>query len=854
MARRVNYLLSQKEKFYKGEPTQELKDIFLALEQEGLNQTYSKEDKVRRLYNMAFGQINVEDYIKEEMPEGLEFGVKDFLEDHGLTFYPIAPTIYNAITGEYDKKYMEYYAQAVNRENTNEVIEKLNQDLRQELVTRATKLFTAENPNVGEEQMQLFNESKKIQEYYSKDYRTTIEEWANNIINLEDQRFNMKQVGRELLSQIIVSEDPIVHVNYVDGDYYPEVLKEKDCFKLQSPYARDNSESQMFGWFDYLNFGTVLNRHANSLSAEDIEYLNEWNTTYKSGFVINGEHGAYTGNKVEDAESTQNWLTFKDIEKGGTPNEFYFRQSTIYTLLPRLAYVLTYKSNNVTFQDVVDEDFKVTYKPKYEKGKPKSEFSLIEGEHLEPFYFNELYKAVSISPRGASSLHGDATGERIWIEVKKHDIQYSDSRYRYGVRIPVHGGSVSNFYNETYSIIEKLAPWQVMYNWLWNRNNQLLSTEVGKFLLLNQNMIPHESMGESWSKNNLLKFAQVGRDTSIAPLDASISHLGQSNANLGMGQVIDLTKTNEVLEKANLARLVKQEAYSLVGLTEAYLFGDISPRQSSTSVAQGMQRSSTQIQHIFTRLDEVVTNLRNTMLETAQYIASTNPTHQISLQQPDGTRTIFQANTKGFLLHKLGIFVKSSVEDADVLERVKLMALQDNTMGANALEKITMQTSKNIPELMYKLKDLALEKEIEAKRIQEQEQAAQQQAFEQQRAMQQEQMEYKRQLEEREHEKDILVAQIKALGFSNSTASEVTDEFSKLKELELKEQTLDDKREYQRMLNEHKEKQLAQKERKEQFRDILDEKIKIKELEQRDRELDIREHEARNTDERTDKL
>ena len=853
MSRLVNYILSEKEKFYKGEPTQQLKDVFLYFEAEGLSQVYAKEKKIERLYNIAYGQINPEDYIQEDVPEEIEFNIKDHLNDHGLTFYPIGPNIHNAFLGEYDKKHIKYYVQATNRENTNSVIEKLNNDLRESLVTRATKLFTAETPNVTEEQLQLFQESQKIQKYYTEEYRTSIEEWANHMIRLEDQKFNMKQVGRQLLSQIVVSEDPVVHVNYTDGDYYPEVLRERDCFFLRSPHARDYSESQMFGWFDYLNFGTVLNKWANHLSEDDVRMLNTWNSNYNSGFIINNEHQAWTGNRVEDQESTQNWLTFKQIERGES-QENYFRQTTIYGLLPRKAYVLTYKSSNVTFQEIVDEDFKITYKPKYEKGKPKSEFSLIEGEHLEPFFFNELYRAISISPRGNSDLYGNTEGERIWLEIKKHDIQYSDSRFRYGIRMPIHGGSVSNLYNETYSIMEKIAPWQIMYNWLWNRNKQLLSTEVGKFLLLNQNMIPHESMDESWGKNNLLKFAQVGRDTGIAPLDSSLSHLGQTNMQLGMGQVIDLTKTGEIMEKANLARLVKQEAYSLVGLTEQYLYGDISPRQSASSVAQGLQRSSTQIQHIFTRLDEVLTQLRNTMLETAQYVASTNPTDQISLQGNDGVRLIFQTETTGFLLHKLGIFVKSSVEDADVLERLKITAMQNNTMGANTLEMATLQTAHSIPELFAKLEDLNFKKQQEAQAAQQAEAQARQEAFQNQQTLLDKEMANKQALEEREHEKDILVAQIRALGYADQHASQVNEELKTLSDIRLRELEHEEKIKYRDMLNQSKERQLALKQQQGQFKDLLDEKIKVKQLEQKDRELDIREYEAKNTDERTDKL
>lgn len=857
----IDFIIPEKKKYDKnGMGSDKIKALFYHHESQGYAQTSFKEEKFTRLWNLAIGRINPEDYFGQELPEELGFK-PDALDDHGLSFYPIIPVLRNAVQDTWHKSYIEYYAQAVNKENTNEIIEATNSELRNALVSKANQLFLSENPNVTEEQFNLFQESEKIVNAKRKDFKTTVEQWANHMIRVEDAKFDMKQIGSDILDQIFVTDSPAVHINYHDGDYYPEVWKSKDTFYLRNPFSRDYSDSQMVGNFNYLSFGGAINKWASKIDDEAMDMLEKWNGTYSNGFVINGQNSFYTGNRLEDQESTQNYLTFKSLERG-TDRRYedftnnFIRETTIYFLVPRKAYRLTYKSSNVTFEDIVDDSFKVTYKPIYKKGEKRSKYSLIEGEHIEPFYFNELWRGITLTPN--TNLTGfntrGHTGERVWIELNRHDIQYSDRQFRYGVRIPVHGGSVNNYYNDSFSPTERCASWQIMYNWVWNRNSQLLATEIGKFFVMNQNMIPHESMEESWGKNNLMKWLLTGRDASIAPIDTSVGHLGQTNLQTGIGQIVDLTKTDEILQKAELARLIKIECYSLMGLTEEYLYGNISTNQTATSVAAGLQRSSSQIQGLYNRLNEVMTAARNTMLETAQYIASNNPTSQLSYVLSDGARHIFETNTSGFLLHKINVELKTSVEDADVLQQIKQNAIANNTMGANTLEMAGMQAAKSVPEMMYKLEEINLKKEREVREQREHESRMQQEQFQNQQALLERTEQMEREKEERGHEKDILVAQIRALGYGNSTASEITNEFVNLEQLKLKQQQHQENMDYRHMLSDFKERQFDAGERNKDLQRRLQEKMKLKELAQKDRELDIREREAKNTDERTDKM
>ena len=849
----INLILSDKDKYNKdGSASEYIAQIYEYYEAMGESQVVNKTHKYRKLHNIADGKINPDDYV-EDVPEEINLHMSSEIEDYGLTFYPIAPNLVNAIEGDYDKKYIEYVVEVVNKENTNQVIEYLNTDLRTTLIQRAEQIFMSENPNVTEEQQALFQDSLKIRSHYQKDFRTQIEKWANYKMAEEDHKFNMKDIERRVLHDIIVVEDPAVHIDYTDGDYRPEVLNTANTFYLKSPNLTDYCNSQMFGWFEYSNMGTILNKYANILTADQTEVIHSWINNYaQSNLIINGQHDAITGNNTKDFESTQNYITMKNIMEGGTKgydSGYYgdlqdnlIRESTIYFLLPKKLGKLTYKSSEITFSEIVDENFKVTFKPTYERGKPKTSDYLLEGEHVDWFYKNELWrgKCLTVNSIAGSSHTYKSDSEKIWVELGKFEIQYPDPDYRYGISIPVHGGPTSNLYNDSFSLIEKVAPWQIFYNWIWNRNHQLLATEIGKFFILNQAAIPSESMGDSWESNNLLKFAQVARDGGLAPVDTSLSNMGQQGLDIhgGIGQVVDLTKTQEIMEKANLARMIKQEAYELAGISMQYMYGEISPRMSGAAVAQGNQRSITQIQHIFTRQSEVMKKVRTTMLKTAQFIESLKGESEIAYSDVEGVRHIFRTATDGFLLHNINLNVKTNVADQEVLERLKSKFSQSS--ASSLLEDAAVLTSKSVPQLYHRLEQLEVKKRKEA----EDEQKRQQEIQQQQMAAMQQQEDKKiaaeMAKEEREHEKDITVAQIKALGFADQYAGIVA------KEIEAVERRRELDRDLQLKLEDRKIEQERfnaqnQSQDRDGIRDELEEMIELKKLQQADRKLDLEE-------------
>ena len=652
---------------------------------------------------------------------------------------------------------------------------------------------------------------------------------------------------------MIITENPVAHINLVGDSYYPEALEPHNTFYLKSPYVDDISESMMAGWFSYENISTIITNYGSYLGEEDIKKLEGWNGRLLTNLVPNNREKFLTGNYTDVIDSANNYLTMKSWSHRTTHERYdeygqtVARVTHMYFLLPKKVGKLTYKKGEEYFQDIVDENFRITDKPTYSttRKKEQNEFTLLDGEHVEWSYINELWRAVKVdfnsSPNFTKVLTADDKTSSLYILIEKHPIQYKKKGKTFGVSIPMHGGPTSNLYNRSISLVEKCSNWQILYNFLWNRNSQLLSTEVGSFFVFDQNELPNESLGESWQKNPLKVF-KVAQDTSLAPFDKSVSNLGGATSASGsFGQVVDLTKTKEVIEKAQLASMVKQECYMLIGITPEQL-GDISPYQSSKSVVQGLQRSNTQIQYLYTRHADIMKLVRETMLETAQYLASKSDTVEFTYTTSEGERMLFKSKTDDFPLYELGIFVRNDVNDIEVLENMKNLVMVDNTMGATTLEKALILESKYSTDIIDKLRKLEDEKNAKEQAEQQHQQELMQQKIDADQQALQQKLQFDAEQNELDRKSRILEAQIKTLGYAQGTTDEIASEI-----LDLQKATIQQKELYSSLNIANQAKDLAMKRKEAEMqqqsaKQAQDQNIKMKELQLREKEIVASEH------------
>lgn len=798
-----SFVLSEKEKtendYYN------VKRLVYHYEWIGRQQINRHRDNIVKKFHLAQGIINIDDYVKDTSEYAAELemlGGEDL--DFDLKFYPIIPNIVNTLTGELSKHYTNYSAIAVNQEATNTILEEKNNMLRQLLIQPLQEQFNyalqeqgispETEPDIFQQQQQLFQQMPQVQKYMAKDYRLEVENWANHTIQLDNRRFRMKDIEKEFFYNKIVTDFPFVHIQLMDDDYKPQVLDPRYCAYLKTPYIDDVSESVMFMWHEYESPLNLITRFGTQLDQENMEKLERLHIHYRTLLNINSRE-RYNLDSPGIIESAQNYLAFREIAntaytdtryRGGEYKERLVEVCNMYLQVPRKLAKLTISNGVEKFSTIVDETYKVGVDAVYDTSytKEKNIETLVYGEHLEPFYINELWRVVKIN---LSTNPNPDNSDDIWLVLEKFPVQLSKPQYRFGSYIPVHGGSKTNKYNDPISLVDRCKPWQVFYNYLWNRNDQLIKGEIGKFFAFNQNVIPQESMGEEWGRHNLLKWALTARDVKVVPVDTSLSNTGQSGIQLtgGYGQEVDLTVTQEVVDKAKLAEICKNECLMMVGASPQ-LLGDISPSETATGVQQGINRSVTQLKYLYDEHFSTFEKVRQTMLEFAKYIDMTSGLTERMYISDQGERVIFQI-PMDLALHQLGVFVSSSMDDNAIIELTKNLILQDNTMGADLLEKVTALSSKSVGELHSKLRNISIEKEIKETNRIRQEQEAQQQMIESQERQLQAKLQEEARQKELDRQSQERIAEMKVIGSAQLSEGGGLEPLLKLKEIQDKE-------------------------------------------------------------------
>ncbi len=829
----ISLLLSEEEKYRNDKKI--IKELFNYYHRIGIGQLKARLHEYQSYHDLAEGIIRLDDFVdtrEVEELQDLDPTIKFDEEDIKIENFPIVPPILNRLEGTLDKKFIKFTVNASNTEASNEILEARLDEVKSILIKSIEDSFHGKQLTEEEKQSTIKDKLDK----YNGDFKLEIENWANHIMNIEDSKYNMDYITRMLFRENMITESPFCHVE-TDGEtyYYPEVIDPRDAFFLKSKSAKDASEYTMFGWELYEDMPTILNKY--KLNDEQVKKVEKWHGFHKTGFIPAGQE--MFDHRDPMKVSLQNKLTYDSLHNnsnstyaiGDNPHHRLYRVTNMYLLIPKKVVLLTTVINGELYTEIVDDYFKVTNKPVYKYNK-KIKKDLVSGEHVEYEYINELWKMKKIEFTFMSPVMlEDQEFSPIYLYLDKAPIQFKHRYLRYGIKIPVHGG-----HQRGWSIVSTTYPWQRFYNYVGNRSKQIISTEIGKFLLLNQNLIPQNSFDGTWGENNLIKFFLTAKQLSLGPTDGGLSNTGEPQMSQGFGQVIDLEKTTDVANKLQLMRTIKMECYDTLGLNPTFM-GEVAPNQSGKSQAMSQDQTLTQVQFLYTRVIDLMRLVRETMLETALYLTSKGEFRELNYLNNDQQRVIFSLGVEDTLLYDLALYPRSDISDSIILETIKQIVVSDNTMGSDALEKSLMMSAKSTPELLTRLKNLVKERDKKQEAERQHEQQLQQQQIEAREREIKLQMENENMNKEKDRQADLVEAQVKALGYANDTADQIAKEILELRSANLEQEALYQQYDLNQKSHALEMQRVLQDQKSKQDNLDLQERIKLKEIKLREAEL-----------------
>lgn len=784
------------------------------LEWQGMKQLRRNAIRLLKNYKLAKGIIDKTDYVVEENNEHAEIIdilTKEDASAFELKFYPIIPTVINVLCAEFSKRASKIMYRAVDDISYNEMLEEKKNMVEQVLLSQAqakmmSKLINAGmDPESEEFQQQMAPEQLKslpeIESFFRKDYRNLYEEWATHQHNVDVERFRIDELEERAFRDMLITDREFWHFKMLEDDYQLELWNPVQTFYHKSPGARYISESQWVGMMDLMSIADVIDKYGWMMNQEQLEALEVIYPVRSAGYAVQGfqNDGTYYDPTRSHEWNTQTpslqyrqFMSLYDNKQNTGDiihmilnesedlmdwgNAHMLRVTTCYWKSQRKVGHLTKINDDGTLiQDIVSEEYKVTDKPLYDTTiyKNKSKDNLVFGEHIDWIWINEVWGGVKVGPNRPSfwGMNNPGGLNPIYLGMQggrpgRIPFQFKGDNSLYGCKIPVEGAVFSDRNTKSVAMVDLMKPYQIGYNIVNNQIADILVDELGTVIMFDQNALPRHSMGEDWGKGNLQNAYVAMKNFQMLPLDTTITNT-ENALNFQHYQVLNLEQTQRLLSRIQLAGYFKQQAFEVIGVTPQRM-GQQMGQQTATGMEQNLNASYTQTEMYFVQhTDYLMPRVHQMRTELAQYYNSNNPSIRLQYITSAAEKTNFSINGTKLLMRDLNVFCTTKMNSRAVMEQLKQLALNNNTTGASIYDLGNIIKSESIAELTNVLKA----SEEKADKIRQEEAQQQQQMQEQQLAAQERQkqmdLDYKAAEAEKNRQKDILIAEIRAAGYGS---------------------------------------------------------------------------------------
>lgn len=816
-----------------------------------LAQYTGNKKKIVPNYRLLNGQLTAEDYYQQppEVRSLVDMLMADIDLPSYVQHYPILNSPINQMSGEMTKRPDNARVKAMDQDSQNEELayytelyqQLVYQEARQGII-RKLKQRGDDTASLEEFQQQVEQlTADKIKDYMTS-YTSTAEKWGNRVLTVLKVELNMKEKSEEGFKDLLIAGREFFHV-YQDKSRMglaTDVLNPKNVWYLTTPDKKYIRDAYAAGIIETMELSEILNKF--DLTIEEIDHLR--NKAQESAFPFVRESNLVKSNPptgpnsvtydvydplvLETRQRMESMLNQQDQQSldtflgNVTPNVSTFGNRFIvvrsYWLSKKKIGLLTYiDKDDVEQSEYVDEHYKT--------GDHPGEIDLKWG------YVNQWYEGVKI-------------GDDVYY-AKPYDLL--DYCPIIGV---VHNGKNA----EPKSLVDLMKPFQIIYNICINQLYRLLEREKGNVLLMNPRHIPIPKDGDA--EDALDIWEQEAFERGVVFVDDSPETTGGRS---GFNQFtnIDLSLSNQMQMRYNLAAQIKSECWELVGLTRQRL-GSTMATETATATNTALTQSYAQTEPYFAQHEYVMNQLYQAQLDAALVLESEKEDSTLSYVDDPGGNAFIRINGSELKLRDLKVFVTSRAEDQRIFSELRALAQPMLQNGASVYDISVLYTTNSVRQMQDIFKSLKQKQEEMQNAAQQQQQAE----IEQKGQIAQAELEQ----EERHHQDDMSIKKYEIDTRANTEVTKArlniffqnagtdSDQSGVADPLEIAAQWM----EQQKMIQDrdHNLAKLALDERKQdsaEIKEAQDRKLKERELDIKEKDIESKERIAKENKGKYDK-
>ncbi len=772
-----------------------------------LRELPKKAEELQKSYNLAQGIINKSDY---RITQGGELNnhlgvlnVSDTEQDLMTQFFPIIPNVINVFLGEKLRRDNKIIVDAVDPTSINEALEYkmglvseiIEQDALSKKQEEMFKMgLTEESPDY-KAQMQAEQQLAAAQTKF-KNFRTTGAQWGQHFIEKYTAKNYFEEMDLEMFADSLIADEAIIALNLYENDFLPEVLQPMKTYVNISKAQKYYSKSNFIVHIDFMSVPDIINMFRDKLNDEQIESLENQYNNFAKDILLNTQTTSsdyydttksYKQNMSVSVNAREH-LSDKTVENfmhnmmtGNNLNTYtnnfnnpkMIRVTRCWWPSQRRIGLLTTVKDGAPVIEQIDENYKLTQKPVYDKSLIKEETSktLVSGEHVDWKYVIEWRYGIKIGEnRPYYTIEANTEYENIYIGGEPIRFQFKGDNNIWDARPPVEGCRFSNKNSFRSSLVQQMKPWQIGYNVVNNRVMRILPFDYGKVLVTGLSGLKRNSLNKEDGVEPLFEFLDNIRDNKAAVIDDTIDNAAGMRGNGTETKVLDLSMVEQAAMYLQMGITFKQQAFEAIGVSQERL-SQVQASTSATGVEQAVEGSVNQTEIRFDMFqNKFMQRVYEMILNAGQYYTTQSEEFSDMYINKDLERVFFSVLKTDLMLRDLIIIPITSASTKAMMQEMKRLVMEDNTMGMRFLEKAKTIVSTNPSEVFE-----ALEK-AEEDRIAEEDKKHQQEMELQQQA-QKAQQEHEAMVQDREDkrffaklENELEKAQIAAMGFPGGQA------------------------------------------------------------------------------------
>lgn len=749
----------------------------------GFLQYKRNKETFAKNYDLLKGIISWDDFYS--LPEVTDF-MSTAMQQEKLPSYVkhysiINPPI-NTMVGELTKRPDNHRVRAFDDESQAEEME-YKTDLVQQLILQEARnqimqKFALSGDDLTEQDLEQLT-VEKVEDYLT-DYTSLAERWGNHVITCMKAELNMKDKSEDAFRDLLISSREFFHIHEDNSKrgFDVEVANTKNVFHSPNNDRKYSKDWYYGGLLRVMEISEIIERFP-WLSKEEIDHLIKQNQegnylspknsnlnsdrtgpetiTYDTFSPLMEQEKMFLEAELSDPSNNDAGYSSLLNQTNLTPFSHRFAVMEVYFISKKLIGKLTYMDQEGVEQvTMVDEE--------YEEGSP-GEISIEWG------WINQWYKGVRV---GTEVFHLEPFNMLDYCPIigVTHEIKNTQAK----------------------SLVDLMKPFQAIYNVLLNQLWRLLEKEIGVVYNISIRKVPtpkdadHQDALDIWEEE--------ARERGIVFEDDSPENMRAPNNNTNLSKAIDLSRSQEMQTRYEMAAMIKNECWELVGMNRQRL-GGVTATETATGTQTALTQSFAQTEPYFAQHEYVMDMVYQAILDTAQYVESTKPLSTISYITANGESAFLQVTPPDIKLKDLHIFSTSRNEDTQLFNEIRMLSQSMLQNGAPVETIIDLYSTNSIRQMKKVAKSL---REKQEQMMQQQQQLEQQQIEMQQQQFQVQLEEEARQKEldrvneninlELDRQNKIEVATINAMGraqdISSDSNADGTPDIYQVQDLHLK--------------------------------------------------------------------